>query len=286
MNENFSTTKTTSIQEAGYTEKWLQDEICKSPSILKLGELEFVTREKIQESGGKLDIQLINKDEDTMYEVEVMLGATDANHIIRTIEYWDNEKRVFQKKAHIPVLIAEIITKRFFNVISLFSHSIPIIAIQVSLIELEGKRALHFSKVLDSYQETQEIEQTAVSISEGDWRQDSPATLEMAKTALELLKQIFPEAKLNYVQSYVALVVNGNNYITFRTRDAGKSEVRLWLTEARTKIAGDILNGVSMPFKLKRNQHLCFTTDSKWLKEHADAFSKVAQLSKESWQEI
>jgi len=286
MSENISTTKTISIKEAGFDEKWLQDEICKNPSILTLGDLKCLAREKIQESGGKLDIQLINEDEDTMYEVEVMLGETDASHIIRTIEYWDNEKRVFQKKAHIPVMIAETITKRFFNVISLFSHSIPIIAIQVSLVELDGKRALHFAKVLDSYQEPEEIEPATEPISEGDWRQDAPATLEMAKLALELLKPMYPDGRLNFVQSYIALVVNGNNYITFRTRGAGKSEVRFWLTESRIKPACSILDGDSMQYKMKRQQHLCITTDSKWLKEHSDTFNKVARLSKESWEDV
>ena len=40
-----------------------------------------------------LDILLKDPQDDTMFEVEVMLGETDETHIIRTIEYWDNEKR-------------------------------------------------------------------------------------------------------------------------------------------------------------------------------------------------
>jgi hypothetical protein len=52
-----------------------------------------------------------------MYEVEIMLGSTDESHIIRTIEYWDIEKRRFPSKDHKAVIVAEDITNRFFNVI-------------------------------------------------------------------------------------------------------------------------------------------------------------------------
>ena len=49
-----------------------------------------------------------------MYEVEVMLGETDETHIIRTIEYWDHEKRRWPQRQHFAVLVAETITRRFF----------------------------------------------------------------------------------------------------------------------------------------------------------------------------
>ena len=74
-----------------------------------------------------------NPEDDSMYEVEVMLGDTNESHIIRTIEYWDNEKRKWPHRQHTAVLVAETITRRFFNVIQLFSHAVPIIAIQASL---------------------------------------------------------------------------------------------------------------------------------------------------------
>jgi hypothetical protein len=85
--------------------------------------------------------------------VEIMLGETDESHIIRTIEYWDNEKRRWPQRQHYAVLVAESITRRFFNVIQLLSHSIPIIAVQVNMIESGGQKALHFSKILDTYEE-------------------------------------------------------------------------------------------------------------------------------------
>lgn len=152
--------KNQSIRECGYDEFWLQDQIVENPSCLQLGELEVISRERQQTSGGRLDILLKDPEDDSMYEVEVMLGETDETHIIRTIEYWDNEKRKWPQRQHFAVLVAETITRRFFNVIQLMSHAIPIIAIQVNVVEADGKKILHFSKVLDTYEEPEDEGET------------------------------------------------------------------------------------------------------------------------------
>src|SRR5437763_1740903 len=86
----------------------------------------------------RLDILLKNPEDDSKYEVEIMLGETDETHIIRTIEYWDNEKRKWPQRQHIAVLVAEHINRRFFNVIHLLSHSIPIVAVQVAMLNANG----------------------------------------------------------------------------------------------------------------------------------------------------
>ena len=76
-----------SIHESGKNEFWLRDRIFENPTILGLGNLQAVTREKPQSQGGRLDLLLKNPDDDSMYEVEIQLGATNESHIIRTIEY-------------------------------------------------------------------------------------------------------------------------------------------------------------------------------------------------------
>ena len=55
------------------------------------------------------------------------------------MEYWDIEKKRNPQYDHVAVLIAEDITARFFNVISLFNGVVPIIALQVKCVEMEGK---------------------------------------------------------------------------------------------------------------------------------------------------
>ena len=58
-------------------------------------------------------------------------------HIIRTLEYWDIERKRYPQYEHTAVIIAEEITSRFLNVISLFNGAIPLIAIQVTAYELD-----------------------------------------------------------------------------------------------------------------------------------------------------
>ena len=72
-------------------EQWLQQQIIDNPSILGLGDLEVYRVEKQQPTGGRVD--LILQDDETRYEVEIQLGSLDESHIIRTIEYWDVERR-------------------------------------------------------------------------------------------------------------------------------------------------------------------------------------------------
>ncbi len=44
---------------------------------------------------------------DTFYEEEVMLGALDESHIIRTIEYWRVERQRRPGSEHRAVIVAE-----------------------------------------------------------------------------------------------------------------------------------------------------------------------------------
>ena len=119
MESNIKIGKKVFIRNAGKDEYWLQDLIYENPKILGLGNLIPVNKEKKQANGGRLDILLKEPTENLMYEVEVMLGETDPSHIIRAIEYWDNEKRKYPQRQHFCVLVAESFDRRYFNVIQL-----------------------------------------------------------------------------------------------------------------------------------------------------------------------
>lgn len=86
--EEFPTTKIFSIRECGFDEYWLRDQIYEDPTKLRLGDLQPISKERTQSQGGRLDLLLKDPEDDSMFEVELQLGATDETHIIRTIEYW------------------------------------------------------------------------------------------------------------------------------------------------------------------------------------------------------
>lgn len=135
-----------------FSEAWLHNYICKNTSILGLGELYVRDRERIQHNAGRLDILLGDSEDgdgEVRYEIEVMLGATDPSHIIRCIEYWDIERRRYPAYDHVAVLVAEEVTSRFLNVMSLLAGSIPLVAIQLNALKVGEQIVLNFVKVLD-----------------------------------------------------------------------------------------------------------------------------------------
>src|SRR4051812_48309246 len=129
-------------------EKWVQHQIADDPSILGLGDLVVRDKERIQTHAGRLDLLLQDPDTLKRYEVEIQLGATDESHVIRTIEYWDIERKRYPQYEHVAVIVAEEITARFLNVIQLFNGNIPLIAIKMSEFRVNGAIALTFVKVL------------------------------------------------------------------------------------------------------------------------------------------
>jgi len=279
----FPIAKTIPISQA-YSEKWLQEKIWENPSILGLGDLEIVIKERIQEKNGRLDM-LLKDDDESMFEVELMLGETDEKHIIHTIEYWDNEQRKFPQRQHFPVLVAESFDGRFFNIIHLFSRTIPLIAIQVNLVEVAGVRALHFSKIIkDVYQEPEETEEFSyVKYDEAYWSEKFPWIVDSAKTLLEILKPIYPSGNLSY-QSFVGIRVDGENRVKLYKRNAPKSRIRFWFTENLLPKANALLDSAEIT-PSQDAHHLNFTLDSNSLKKHQSTIVKVAEISKASWEE-
>lgn len=273
---------TLSIRECDLDEYWLQDQIYENPSCLGLGDLESVAKEKRQSSGGRLDILLKNPEDDTMYEVEIMLGETDESHIIRTIEYWDNEKRRWPQRQHYAVLVAESITRRFFNVIQLLSHSIPIIAIQVNMIEVSGNKSLHFSKILDTYEEIDDGASNDEIYDEAFWKKKSTWTIDTAKVLLETVGDIFDSPSLRYVKNYIAINVFGNNFFWLHKRSANKSLLGFRISDEYIEEISQLFDEQSISFVQKRNRFRV-TVDKDFISGHSELLIHVAEFVKKTW---
>jgi hypothetical protein len=230
------------IRDCGHDEFWLRDIIYDNPSVLGLGDLQAVMKEKSQSQGGRLDL-LLKDSEDSMYEVEVQLGETDESHIIRTIEYWDNEKRRWPNRAHTAVLVAEKITSRFFNVVQLLSRAVPIIGIQANIVHVGDVNALHFATVIDSYEEPEEIGPPPPPTDRPYWEQRATKdTVHLADRLLEFIRTFEPKADLNYNKFYIGLTVGNraNNFASFvPQKTVVRLEVKLPQTEETDKLLQD-----------------------------------------------
>jgi len=202
-------------------EDTIQKFIFDNPSVLGLGDLVSYQRERCQPHGGRLDM-LLSDDEDNRYEVEIQLGATNPDHIIRTIEYWDEERKRFPQFDHCAVIVAEEVTGRFMNVISLFNGSIPIIALQMSAYKVNGDILLSFTKVLDRVVLLSDDEEVAEVTDRNYWDKKSSSKImgEVDKIFQQMQSYIPKGFKFKYNKFYVGLEKDGttNNFIIFRPK--------------------------------------------------------------------
>lgn len=206
-----------------FNERWVQDRIAEDPSILGLGDVILKDKERIQPRAGRLDLLLQGADGNRRYEVEVQLGATDESHIIRTIEYWDIERKRYPQYDHTAVIIAEDIASRFLNVISLFNGAIPLVAIQMSALKIGNQIGLVFTTVLDQVNlglvdDDEEVQETT---DRSYWeKRGSKTTVALADELLELVRKLDPTLELKYNKVYVGLARNGqpDNFIICRPK--------------------------------------------------------------------
>ncbi len=275
---------TLSIRECGFDEYWLQDQIFNNPNCLGLGELDAIDKERRQSSGGRLDILLKNPEDDSMYEVEVMLGETDESHIIRTIEYWDNEKRKLPQRQHYAVLVAESITRRFFNVIQLLSHSIPIIAIQANIIDVVGTKSLNFVKVLDTFEEIDDgMSLTNEIYDELFWQKKGQWVVDTARALQGIFSGILGETSLNFTKFYITIAANNTNYLRLHRRSAGKVLLAFRVIESQIDEAKELFDTNNVSYVHQRSW-LRITTDEKSIKANQDLFASVAEIVIKYWE--
>lgn len=214
-----------------FNENWLHEVIMKDPKILGLGDLTFRSHEKRQPRAGRLDLLMEDTELQKRYEIEIQLGATDESHLIRTIEYWDNERKRYPQYEHCAVIIAEDVTNRFLNVISLFNGHIPIIAIQVKAIKIENKISLFFTKVLNEVELSLVDEDTQEPETDRNYWESKASSdnVKLTDTLLGYVQTFAQGFQLKYNKHYIGLVLNNRaqNFAAFKPQKGNiKIELR------------------------------------------------------------
>jgi len=210
--------------------------ISENPEILGLGPLELRGTERRHPRAGRLDLLLQDTENLTRYEIELQLGRTDESHIVRTIEYWDIERRRYPQYDHCAVIIAEDITSRFLNVIALFNGSVPIIAIQMQALRVGDAMTLAFSTILNEFSRgvvDEDEEAQAAPTDRADWEQRaSKQSLGIVDNLLMLARTFEPGLDLRFKKNFIGLGRNGQpfNFVWFVPR---KSSVTLALSLPR-----------------------------------------------------
>ena len=205
-------------------ELWVQNRIAEDTALLGLGDLVLRDRERIQPRAGRLDLLLQDSDTKRRYELELQLGATDEAHIIRTIEYWDIERKRYPQYDHCAVIVAEDITSRFLNVISLFNGAVPLIALQMQALRVGEHTTLSFTTVVDELTRGLVDEDEDADAAPADrpyWeRKATKETVAIADVLLSCARATDCDVELKYNKFYIGLTRAGQpfNVVTFRPR--------------------------------------------------------------------
>lgn len=235
------------LKQIGISESQIQEAIAKNPTILGLGDLSCLDRERRHTNAGRLDVLLQDTTNKKRFEVEIQLGKMDESHIIRAIEYWDIERKRYPQYKHVAVIIAEDINQRFFNVLQLFNGSIPLIALKMSAYQFENKTLLTFTKVLDEivlgFVDDDEIKTELADRNYWETR-GTKETMNLLDNLFATLKSSEIDAKPKYNKSYIGVEIgNGQikNFVLFRVR---RSQVIVELKLEQSELLDEKINNL------------------------------------------
>lgn len=285
--EHIELTKLQMTKEPGLNERWVQNLLADNPALLGLGDLDVIETERRQPHAGRLDLLLIDRDNRTRYEVELQLGPTDETHIIRTLEYWDIERRRYPQYEHIAVIAAEEITSRFFNVIGLFNGFIPIVAIQMTALRVDDDQvSLVFTKVMDhTMLGTDEEEDQGEPVDRNYWSaKTSPTILDLVDRIHDLVREEDPSVDLNYTKHYIGLIQNGTakNYISIELR---KQRVNLLIKHPLSPELSDMIEeaGIdTLPYEKWFGTYRAIIRESD-IDEHRDLLKKLIAIARDRY---
>jgi len=245
---------------SGWGEDFVQNLVADDPSILGLGDLNVRDKERRQIGAGRLDFLLQDSPVTVRYAVEIQLGDTDPSHIIRTIEYWDRERRNSPQYDHVAVIVAEGITARFFNVISLFNQHIPLVAIKMSALEVAGKRTIVFTKILD-HTPRAAIEDEEAGIPETNrayWEEkSSQSTMSLVDAVVAIAKRIDPAIGPRFIKSSIPLK-KGSEFWRILTLRPKKKFLKMSLPSMQSGETEEKLNAADIDFEYdqKRSRYV------------------------------
>lgn len=203
-------------------EKIVQDYIAEHPECLRLGDLELVDREREVSNGGRIDLLFKDiEDEFTRYVVEIQLGDADTSHIVRVVDYKEQEDVRCSRYKHVGVLVAENATTcRWARFLRNYSDFYGLVVLQMDAVKLEEKDSvsLSFVKVLDGrravYDDSSQVSNEPATRESWEDKVGKDMMKQSDEFLEKVVKPVSPDVESSYKKHYVGLTVNGiaNNW--------------------------------------------------------------------------
>lgn len=264
-----------------YDEAWLEQLIKSDTTLLELGPLDLVTSQ-IHQAKGRLDLLLRDRKNEVIYVVELMLGALDESHIVRTIEYWlrERERESHEDYELVAVLAAErVLESRFVDVVRFLSRQMPLLLMEILALQVENRLTLRFTRVFDGRRAEAEAVSASPEASRESWTEAaSPETVSLAEKFAEMLKEINPSISLTFKQQFLGLRIGNraSNFMTFQPR---RQFLKVWGKTAKALASAKKLKEVGI--------EVLSSSDAEWVgfrvtplefQQHRDLLKKLAQV--------
>jgi hypothetical protein len=158
------------------------------------------------------------------------------------------------------------------------------VAIQASLLVLNGTKSLFFTKILDTYEE---IEDTDPSLDDrkytrDDWAKKAKWTLETADTLLKMTETTLDQPTLNYVKAYIAITVGNNNYMWLQKRTQPKSLLAFRMTPLLQDEVAALLDSKNISY-IRKPKSFRIIVDKDMVEQNSELITSLAHFIKKSW---
>ena len=133
-------------------------------------------------------------------------------------EYWDIERRRYPQYEHVAVIVAEDVTSRFLNVISLLNGQIPLIAIQMKGVEVDGAFTLIATRVVDIIRLGTDEEDEGKPADRSNWEDyASTASMQTFDELFRMIRKSYPGVEPKYNKSFIGLTSDRHvrNFVTW-----------------------------------------------------------------------
>ncbi len=164
----------------------------------------------------------------------------------------------------------------------LISNSIPIIAIQASLVESNGVKSLFFTTVLNTYEELDDG--TAVEEQSYDkdyWNKKARWVTDAAEALLPISAKHFENPSMRYLKQYISISSDSYNRVWFHKRTSPKALLILKIAAPMQDDAAALLDSASIGYT-KKPESFRVTIDKRTIESKSDALEKLMEFVKRS----
>jgi hypothetical protein len=160
--------------------------------------------------------------------------------------------------------------------VSLLSQAVPIIGIQATIVQIGDSLALHFTKMIDSYEEPEENE-APQQYDDRHWIERSPGGLDCARWYKKTLEGLYGEILIKFFESYISLTVAGLARVWINRRKNNRAFIEIKPAEAAFQEVVENLNSRNIPFGTRENKYITFNLNSVELQSSAEVHEWLAE---------